>query len=132
MVIRGESIVSPDWASKPPFDNNRVVNSTKKVAEGIDAWLAGLGYERDGLYYRVTKHNDENIIMTSHAGSSSAAMAHLLNVPFTFFCSAVITYNTSICIIRFDGDEGKLITPKIELLSDARHIRDIKKNTNFC
>ena len=129
MVSRGESITRSDWAEKEPFCNNRVRDCVALVAKGTDEWLASLGYEREGEFYRVKKMSEENILMTSHAGSSSAALAHMFNMPFPFACVALEPCFTAITIVSFGGTfggkEGDLISPRFELLNDARHIEGI-------
>lgn len=63
--------------------------------------------------------------MTSHAGSSSAVLAHLFNLSFPFVCAALKPDFTSITVISFDGANGSLISPIMEVLNDARHIAGI-------
>jgi len=126
MVARGQSVIDFQWAEKEPFSRNYVVERAQKAAENFDQWLAALGYERDGLYYRVRSENRDTVAMVSHAGASSAVFAHLFNLPFSFLCAAARPDFTAISVISFDGKEGNLISPAITLLNDARHIAGLK------
>ncbi len=125
-VSEGKSISVKDWQTAEFFNNNTVVGCYQTVADGIDAWLLQLGYEREGEYYRVTGKDLYNTVaMFSHAGSSSAAMAHMLNIPFPLICEILDIYCTSVTAIELFGEVGALVSPKIRILNDAKHIEDI-------
>ena len=125
MVSDGQNVMDVSWDRQEPFCKNKVVDCAKNVAAGFDEWLASLGYERDGLYYRVCNGNEDTVVMTSHGGSSSAAIAHLFNLPFPFVCATIKPDFTSISVVSFEGENGTLISPTIEILNDARHIAHI-------
>jgi probable phosphoglycerate mutase len=93
--------------------------------QGIDALLEDFGYQREGLYYRVQDHTDKTIAIFSHGGSSAAVIGHLLNIPFPFMCEAMAPDYTAVTIITLRGENGALITPKVELFNDAKHIEGI-------
>lgn len=125
MVSRGDDLMLPDWMEKGPFANNSVKILVENIGKGFDELLATLGYVREGLYYRVIRKNDDTVAMVSHGGSSSAAMSHLLNLPFPFFCDAIRMDFTGITILRLTGEAGDLIAPRIEILNDCRHIQSV-------
>lgn len=131
MVAKGQSVTDDDWASKEPFCRNKVVQRTQKVIDGFDRWLEDLGYVKDGLYYRVRRNNPDTVVMASHGGSSSAALARLLNLTFPFMCATIRPEFTGITILSFDGEEGSLIKPTIEIANDARHIKGITMENVF-
>jgi probable phosphoglycerate mutase len=131
MVAHGQSLLDEDWEPKLPFSRNKVVGSAAAVVEGFDCWLAALGYEREGLYYRVTKENADTVAMFSHGGSSSAIFAHLFNLTFPFICGAIHQDFTAITVITLDGGEGSLITPRVEIFNDARHIAGITTTQGY-
>ena len=131
MIARGISLMDPNWGETERYNRNILVSHVKLVEEGIDEWLSELGYSREGNYYRVTRENDNNVVLVSHAGSSGAALAHILNLPFPFVCAVLSPDFTGISILKFTGKEGELICPRAELLSDARHIEGIQTETVF-
>ena len=125
-VAAGKSVAEKDWMLTDPFCKSTVVDCVKTVEEGLDDWLAELGYKREGEYYRVTGNDLYNTVaMFSHAGSSSAAMAHMLNIPFPQFCEILDIYCTSVTVIELFGEAGALVSPKIRILNDAKHIENI-------
>lgn len=125
MVAKGQKVMDEDFANILPFSRNKVLSHINRVVDGLDEWLLSLGLKREGHYYRICQKNQKNILLASHGGSSSAAFAHLLNIPFSFFCASVCPEFCAITILSFEGEEGDLITPKVEIMNDGRHIAEI-------
>ena len=131
MVAQGESLVDPDWQNSESFRRNRVVQCVEKVAAGTDAWLATLGYTREGLYYRAGKDTKRTIAAFGHGGASTAILAHLFNLPFPFVTSTMGPDYTGITIVELPDVEGALVKPRLEMLNDARHIRGLTVENYF-
>ena len=68
----------------------------------------------------------KNIAMFSHGGSSTAALSHILNIPFPQMCSIVQPNYTAITIVSFSDKHGVLTQPKLLLANDARHIEGLE------
>ena len=126
MVAGAQTLLSPTWAEEEPFVRNRVTENVHKVGENFDRWLADLGFEREGDFYRVRSNRYSTVMMVSHGGSSSAVMSHLFNLPFPFVCSAICPDFTAITVVSLTGDEGSLAAPAFEIVNDARHIAGIE------
>ena len=131
MVAQGESLMNPDWQNSETFRRNRVVQCVEKVAAGTDAWLATLGYTREGLYYRAGKDTKRTIAAFGHGGASTAILAHLFNLPFPFVTSTMGPDYTGITIVELPDEEGALVKPRLEMLNDARHIRGLTVENYF-
>lgn len=129
MVVAGQSLLSDNWAEEPPFDRNRAVGFYNNIRENLDAWLSGLGYDREGEYYRVREANDQTIMLVSHGGSSSCVLSHLFNLPLPFVLKNIPANLTGITVVKMAGDVGSLISPKFEMVNDARHIQDVTDPT---
>lgn len=125
MAAQGLSLLSPHWDTEAPFRDNKVVESVRQTGAAFDLWLQNFGLERDGAYYRITAPQNTTVALVSHAGSSGAVLAHLLNLPFPFVCAAMSPDFTAVTSVVFQGEAGALITPRLELLNDHRHIRNI-------
>ena len=119
----GWDLTRTDWPEHPYFADNRVTESALEVAGKTDGWLASLGYERDGAYYRCMKENDRTVALFSHGGSSVAMIARILNLPFPYLCATMHFHFTGITILRFDRREGSRVLPCLELVNDGAHIR---------
>ncbi|MBO7405825.1 MAG: histidine phosphatase family protein [Clostridia bacterium] len=127
MVKSGYDLTAPHWQMHPFYTGSRVIESVRIVEEGIDGWLASLGYVREGLYYRNTRTDEEQftVALFSHGGSSSAAMGHIMNLSFPYMCAVFHLPFTGITTLRFDRHPGSLTLPVLELAGDGRHIRGV-------
>ncbi len=126
LARQGINLNSPDWRMHPYFKTNSVLSCVERIEEGIDEWLAGFGYIREGYYYRHTLEEKEHrsIALFCHGGSSAAAMGHLLNLPFPYACALFHLEFTGITIIRLDRTKGSCSLPCLELANDGRHIHE--------
>ena len=134
MVHRNESLLCADWKETEPFCNNVMIDYVNRIAEETDQWLKMLGYEREGLYYRVTgkkKDTGKTVAAFGHGGASAAIFSHLFNLPYPFVCTTMGPDYTGITVVYLPEDEGTLVTPRFEILNDARHIRDLKPEKNI-
>ncbi len=130
-VAAGKSVAEKDWMLTDPFCKSTVVDCVKTVEEGLDDWLAELGYKREGDYYRVTESIPyKAVAMFSHAGSSSAALSHMFNIPFPQMCGIIDIECTSVTVVELSGEAGTLISPKFRIVNDAKHTEGIRVN-NF-
>ena len=125
MVLEGKTLRDPNWREIPPFTGNSICENVDLIAEGIDAWLATLGYQREGEYYRAGENTRKTVALFSHGGSSNAVLAHILNMPFPYVIQVFRADFTSITVLNFPDTPGKLVTPVLALVNDCAHIRDI-------
>lgn len=133
LVEQGKDLLDKDWRALEQYRNNKAVVSGDTLGGKLDEWLATLGYTREGDYYRVGKVRYGTIVLVSHGGASSAALARLFNLPFPFVCSAICPDYTAVTVVTLSEQEGALIAPKFEIMNDARHIANIeeKKETVY-
>ena len=127
LIKEGKDLQSPLWREYAVFKDNFATIDADKIAAETDRWLATLGYEREGLYYRCTSKNEKTIAIFCHGGSSAAFMARVLNQTFAYMCGALMYFpHTTINVLKFEDKPGELTLPVIELLNDARHLKDVK------
>ncbi|MCR5594772.1 MAG: phosphoglycerate mutase family protein [Lachnospiraceae bacterium] len=118
LVKEGWDLNDKSWPKHPYFKNNRVTECSFKTAEGIDRLLQSLGYVRNGMYYTNKREDDEQytVALFSHGGSSSAAIAHILNLTFPYVCATFHSPFTGIVTIRFDKNPGSVCIPCLEFI----------------
>ena len=128
LIWDGKDLQSPDWREYPAFKDNFATEDADKIAVEADKWLATLGYEREGLYYRNKREDDakKTVAVFCHGGASSAFMAHMLNQTFPYMCATQHFSHTAISILRFSSTPGLLTIPILELMNDDRHLREVK------
>ncbi len=125
MSKRGEDLTDKNWRGHPFFKENAATSDVDMIAKETDKWMATLGYEREGLYYRCTREDAEEhtIVLFAHGGSGTAMLSRILNLPFPYLCAIVRMPHTAITILRMDKRPGSVTMPVLELLCDAGHIR---------
>lgn len=126
MARLGMDLNSPDWCTNRFFKDNKVVGCVETVSMGIDEWLEEHGYKRNGLYYDhlIEEKYHRTIALFCHGGSSSAAIAHIMNLPFPYVCALLHMEFTGITILRMDRKKGSCTLPCMELANDGRHIKE--------
>lgn len=124
-IAEGKDIMNPDWENQDGYKGHKIIPNIHEMQAAFDEWLKGFGFCREGKYYRVEKENNENIILVSHGGSSSVALSHIFNLPFSFVCRAICPDFTAITVVKLEGEQGRLTSPRFEIMNDARHIAGI-------
>ena len=115
----GKSLTDFDWRQKEPFCKSKVVASSDVVIAGLDAWLEGLGYKREGDYYRVGENTPKVVAMFSHGGSSSVVLSHLFNIPFPQICGMFRIDFTGIAVVDLPNKPGELVYPILRSLDES-------------
>ena len=126
MARLGMDLNSPDWRTNAFFKDNKVVDCAETVEKGIDKWLEEHGYKRNGLYYEhlIEEEYHRTVAFFCHGGSSSVAIAHIMNLPFPYVCALLHMEFTGITILRMDRKKGSCTLPCMELANDGRHIKE--------
>ena len=126
MARQGMELNRPDWRESPFFRRNRVVECVDSVEKGIDSWLAGFGYVREGDFYRHAGEEKEHrtVALFSHGGSSCAAMGHILGLPFPYAVALLHIDFTGVTVVRLDGRAGIGALPQLKCSNDTSHLRD--------
>ena len=73
-----------------------------EVVRGSDEFLAGLGYQREGPRYRVTRSNPEKVAVVCHGGFGLTWLAHLLAIPLPLVYGTFFIQTTSITTLLFE------------------------------
>lgn len=74
----------------------------------------------EGFKQKRRKSDNEYAIF-SHAGSSTAALTHLFNMPAPFAYAMFPVNFTSVTTVLLEGEQDTLIYPKFEIMNDKRH-----------
>ena len=126
MARQGMELNRADWRDAPWFRTNRVVECVDRVERGIDEWLAGFGYLREGKHYRHAEEEEQHktVALFSHGGSSCAAMGHILGLPFPYAIALLHLDFTGITVVRLDSRAGIGAIPQLKCSNDTAHLRD--------
>lgn len=113
-----------DYVDFSTEDRMRSINS---LVERSDAFLADLGYQRNGSHYNVNNHNDKRIAVFCHGGMGTAWTAHLLGLPATLGFPSMFMTTTSINVFEFRpyGDNQSYTRPRMLRFGDISHLHDV-------
>jgi len=127
LASQGWDLTNPAWREHPFFANNIVTPEVDLVEQGMDQWLLEKGYRREGAFYRCIRPEDAPLTVSlfSHGGSSAAAIAHILNLPFPYVIALMHFAFTGITVLRLDSHPGVRFAPVLELCNDAAHLRGL-------
>ena len=103
---------------------------SRDYGEGESAALLGsfnIGEAPWSVYTQSVKdsiatYGDAAIVTISRIGG-----AHLLGIPFPLFCATVHLDFTSITLLRFSNEMGRLVAPQVIYMGDAKHIEGLDK-----
>lgn len=128
----GRSLTDPNWASKEPWCNNKILSRLERVTVGFDAFMEKYGYRREGEFYRVIGNDTEKTIaIFGHGGSFTAIFAHLMNIPFPLACRVLALHFTCISVANFDNRKDVFCMPHFDVIGDAKHIEGVTVENTF-
>ena len=93
-------------------DGEQLRETAAGVGRDSDQFLAGLGYERSGLLYRVTQPNQLKVAVFCHGGFGLTWLAHLLAIPLPLMYAAFFMQTTSITTVLFEERVAGIAYPR--------------------
>lgn len=124
-VAAGVSLMDAAWRESADYGANAMLlDSVGEKETATDAWLAELGYVRQGAFFRVAPgiRTDVTVAAFGHGGASAAIVSRIFGLPFPFVCAAMGPDFTGITVVQLPDRPGALVTPRFEIMNDARHI----------
>ncbi len=92
------------------------------IRSNSDAFLAQLGYERNGSSYRVTAPNQKRIAVFCHGGFGPAWVGTLLDIPLPLMWTGFFMHTTSVtCILMEERIQG-IATPRCLFYGALPHL----------
>ncbi len=106
IAAEGKDLRDPNWRELPVFIDNTATVDVDNVIKHTDEWLSGLGYVREGLYYRnVAVHC--GVVLPRRLGDGDA-LAHIQSaVPLFVFCHTHVVYGDNCLKIRFNSRKSR-------------------------
>ncbi len=124
-LVNDETIgVRDEWYNIPVLkkDAPALKRGMERISRESDAFLARLGYRREGALYRVERPNDERVAVFCHEGFSKSWTAHLMSVPPHLYTAEYEITHTGIVIMEFPNNESGWTRPRCLAWSDTSHI----------
>ena len=131
-VAEGKTLHDGNWLESPLYAKFKYSKRAIWVGEQFDEFLSTFGIKRCGEYYIKTEEcRDETILVASHAGSSSAVLSHLFNLPFPFVIHVMRPNFTSVTVVEINGEVGATVSPQLLIFNDAMHIQSTNVQNKY-
>lgn len=122
----GRTRLSPEEALEKleTFRSSGFPARYREISEGMDVWLAELGYRRteDG-FYRVEQPNQKHVALFCHCAMMRVMLSHLFNIPYNVFAAVLQCNYTGITILYFPSEgQGEITVPRLMTYGDVGHI----------
>lgn len=98
------------------------MKTVEEMQRNSDAFLASLGYEREGAVYKVNRPNDQSIAVFCHGGFGGAWIAHLLGMAPGLAYPIISLGTSSVTRFVFHNAESGYIRPQLRSLGAIPHI----------
>lgn len=105
------------WVKDTP-----IAECAQTIRDASDAFLADLGYEREGGLYRCVRPNNERVAMFCHFGFAGVLLSHLLEIPLPLIWSGIWLAPSSVTTIFFEQRSDEWAVPRCIALGDTGHL----------
>ena len=105
------------------FYESQRMNLVEEMGRESDAFLASLGYEREGIFYRIKEKNEESIAVFCHGGFGCAWISYLLGMAPGVMYPQISLNTSSVTTFVFPNDEKGYTRPILKRLGEIEHIR---------
>ena len=114
--------LSDHWYESHLFDDTNAKAGYERVVNESNAFLAKLGYVREGNLYRIERENNDRVALFCHQGFALTELSNLLGIhPVHFWASFDISHS-GLTILNFANDPSGYTAPRCLTLSDLGHI----------
>ena len=121
-LLADPAALTDHWYDAKTFQGTNAKAGYERVQSESDAFLAKLGYVREGNVYRIEKATDERVAVFCHHGFGVTWLSHLLRIhPVQFWTSFDISHS-GLTILHFANTPDGYTCPKCLCLSDLGHI----------
>ena len=84
-----------------------IVRVYNEVTGNLDKLLAGYGYIREGMFYRVERANTDTVTFFCHFGLTCVLLSHLLNVsPFSLWHGLALAPTSVTEVVTEEREQG--------------------------
>lgn len=114
--------VGNQWSHAPLADAKDAKAPFDALCKASDAFIAGLGYVRDGAHYRAERANRHVVAVFCHGGFGMAWLAHLLQLPLANAWASFYLTPSSVTTILFEERGVDQVAPRALAIGDVGHL----------
>lgn len=104
------------------FMPNQRIKTIAEMRQNSDEFFASLGYVREGVFYKVTRPNEERIAVFCHGGFGVEWICHLLGIAPGLMFTAINLNTTGVTTFEFPNSHDGYIRPLLKHLNEIDHI----------
>ena len=106
----------------------------RERAEGLDGFLARLGYQRtEEGFYRPEAPHERHIALFCHGAMTRVLLSHMLHIPIQYMAGSLFVHFTGITILEFPDEDGRDVVPRLICCGDIGHLytRGVPERTYY-
>lgn len=119
LFAQAADLAPSNWAGRTVYGKHMAPVS-EAFYQQFDAFMNGLGYQRDGERYRVLSSKDIVLAFVCHAGVIQTLLAHLLNIPLPICYSQLAVDPSSQSVLMMEEKDGYGVF-RMTRLNDMSH-----------
>ena len=118
----GGALSPVPWHEHPVFAEADLKGAYDRVIAEFDRLLAGYGYVRDGLCYRVERAGTETLALFCHFGVSCVLMSRLMNVSPMVLWHGLVMAPSSVTTICTEERRPGIAVFRASSVGDVSHL----------
>lgn len=114
------------WDATAPFHRPIYRDTVSEFQAESDAFLAGLGYVREGNRYRVTGANEKQVACFCHNGTALLWLSLLLHIPPPLVWSSFWHAPSAVSTVLFEQRSADFAVPRALSVGDTSHLYEAR------
>ena len=110
------------WHEHPILAEMNVKSEYDRVVAGFEQILAGYGYVRDGLVYRVERPNSDTLAFFCHFGVSCLLLSRLMNVSPMVLWQGLVMAPSSVTTVHTEERRPGIASFRAASVGDISHL----------
>ena len=110
------------WMENEVMQGGSVGEACAHVTREFDALLARYGYERDGLFYRAVRPNEETLVFFCHLGLGCVLMSHLMNCSPMVLWQGTAIAPSSVSVLNTEERRPGIAVFRAASIGDVSHL----------
>ncbi|BDI31617.1 hypothetical protein CCAX7_36680 [Capsulimonas corticalis] len=111
-----------NWHRTPPVHKDELAEPFARLGKASDAFLARLGYVREGRRYRCVAPTDDRVAVFCHGGFGLTWLAYLLEIPVSTMWSGFWLPPSSVSMVLMEQQSDEWAVPRCVGLGDTSHL----------
>lgn len=127
----------PEYMDREGWRDSEVVRHSDMIrvydymTKSLDQLLAGYGYVREGLYYRVEQESTKTVVFFCHFGIICAILSHLLNIsPFSLWHGLALAPTSVTEVVTEEREQGIALFRSLRM-GDISHLLAGEEEPSF-